>query len=225
MFHLNLGMTLYYQGRYAEALDAARVAVEQRPDFALAHANLGLALNALGRSDEASTPLLRALDLNPQDVNTFQKLIEILTPQGRYEEAIDLIALAAALAPDSTQAAELHFLMGETAREKGQPETAAEHYVHTLEIDPHHGKTLHWLATLRLEQQRYDEALETFSASHRPFTLKTQRPIANMGIALIFLGRNDEALQHFDQALALDPTLENVRANRETLLKDDGRKC
>ena len=216
--HLNLGMTLYYQGRYEEALGAARVAVEQRPDFALGSINLGLALNALGRSKEAETHLRHALELNPQNVDSFQKLIELLTPQGRYEEAMDLIALAAALAPDSTQAVELHFLMGETARENGQPETAAEHYVHTLEMDPQHGQTLHWLAMLRLEQQRYDEALELFQrliALH-PDDAATY---SNIGIALIFLGRNDEALQHFDQALALDPTLENVRANRETLLK------
>ena len=71
---------------------------------------------------------------------------------------------------------------------------------------------------LRLEQQRYNEALELFQrliALH-PDDAATY---SNIGIALIFLGRNDEALQHFDQALALDPTLENVRANRETLLK------
>ena len=214
--HLNLGMTLYYQGRYAEALEAAHVAVEQRPDFALAHANLGLALNALGRSKEAGTHLRGALDLNP--VDSFQKLIELLTPQGRYEEAMDLIAQAAALAPDSMQAAKLHFLMGETARENGQPEAAAEHYMNTLEMDLHHGVALHWLATLRLEQQRYDEALELFQrliALH-PNDAATY---SNMGIALSGLGRHDEALQRFDQALSLDPTLENVRANREALLE------
>ena len=214
--HLNLGMTLYYQGLYEEALDAARVAVEQRPDFALAHVNLGLALNALGRSEEAGTPLRRALDLNP--VDSFQKLIELLTPQGRYEEAIDLIAQAAGLAPDSTQAAELHFLMGETARENGQPEAAAEYYEHTLEMDPHYAEALHWLATLRAQQQRYGEMLELLQrliALH-PNDAATY---SNMGIALVFLGRNDEALQRFDQALSLDPTLENVRANREALLE------
>ena len=209
-------MTLYYQGRYEEALEAAHVAVEQRPDFALAHANIGLALNALGRSKEAGTHLRGALDLNP--VDSFQKLIELLTPQGRYEEAMDLIAQAAALAPDSMQAAKLHFLMGETARENGQPEAAAEHYMNTLEMDLHHGVALHWLATLRLEQQRYDEALELFQrliALH-PNDAATY---SNMGIALSGLGRHDEALQRFDQALSLDPALENVRANREALLE------
>jgi Flp pilus assembly protein TadD len=41
----------------------------------------------------------------------------------------------------------------------------------------------------------------------------------SMGAALFYLGRSDEALQRFDQALSLDPTLENVRANREALLE------
>ena len=40
-----------------------------------------------------------------------------------------------------------------------------------------------------------------------------------MGAALFYLGRGDEALQRFDQALALDPTIEEARINRETVLK------
>ena len=196
--HLNLGMILYSQGRYQEALDIARVAVAQRPDYSKAHANLGLTLNALRYFEEAETHLRRAIALNPQNV--------------------DLIAQAAALAPDSIQAAELYFLMGEIARENGQSEAAAEHYVNALELDPHHAAALHWLATLRAEQQRYDEMLallQRFIVLH-PNDAATY---SNMGIALVFLGRHDEALQHFDQALSLDPTLENARANREALLE------
>ncbi len=40
-----------------------------------------------------------------------------------------------------------------------------------------------------------------------------------MGIVLFYLGRSNEALQSFDRALSLDPTLENARANREALLE------
>ena len=40
-----------------------------------------------------------------------------------------------------------------------------------------------------------------------------------MGIVLFYLDRSDEALQSFDRALSLDPTLENPRANREAVLE------
>ena len=216
--HLHLGDALYKQGRYEEALKATRVAVEQRPNYYNPHATLGAIFNALGRFEEAETHLRRALALNPQAQVVHLNLGDALYKQGRYEEAMDLIAQAAALAPDSMQAAKLHFLMGETARENGQPEAAAEHYMNTLEMDLHHGVALHWLATLRLEQQRYDEALELF---HRLIALHPNdaATYSNMGIALSGLGRHDEALQRFDQALSLDPALENVRANREALLE------
>ena len=173
--HLNLGAVLYKQGRYEEALEVTFVAVEQAPDFSEARINLGAILSALGRFEEAETHLRRAIALNPQDVDSFRKLIEVLTPQGRYEEAIDALAQAAALDPASPQAAELHFRMGQAAEENGRPE-AAEYYMRSFEIDPCHTKATRRLAHLRLEQQRYDEAL-SFSGSLTS-TLTTQLPIA-----------------------------------------------
>ena len=141
----------------------------------------------------------------------------MLTPQGRYEEAIDALAQAVALDPASSQAAELHFLMGMAAEENGQPE-AAEYYMRAVEIDLHHTKSIRRLAHLWLEQQRYDEALELFK---RLVGIARSDAVAhgNMGIVLFYLGRSDEALESFDQALSLDPTQESVRTNREAVLK------
>ena len=215
--HLNLGVVLYNQGRHAEALDATRVEVEQCPDCVKAHVLLGAILNALGRFEEAETHLRRALALNPQDVDAFRRLTEALMIQGRYEEVIDVLAQAA-LDPASPQAAELHVLMGQAAQANRQPEAAAEYYMHTLEIDPHHAEALHWLATLRAEQQRYDEMLELLQ---RLIDIDPSDAAihSNIGIALFYLGRNDEALKSFDRALTLDPTLENARTNRAALLE------
>ena len=74
------------------------------------------------------------------------------------------------------------------------------------------------LASLRTDQQRYDEALELFQ---RLVAIDPSDAVAhgNIGVVLFYLGRSDESLQHFDQALSLNPTLENVRANRETVLE------
>ena len=219
--HLNLGAILYEQGQYEEALEIARVAVEQAPDSFKAHINLGAGLSELGRFEEAETHLRRALAFNPQDMDLFQKLAaklaEVLMPQGRYAEAIDVLAEAVALDPASSQVAELHFLMGMAAQESGQPE-ATEYYMHAFEIDPYHTKAIRRLAHLRLEHQHYDESLELFQ---RLIEIDPNDAVAygNMGIVLFYLGRSDEALQCFDQALSLDPTLESARANREAVLE------
>ena len=64
--HLNLGDALYEQGRYEEALEATRVAIEQDPNHFKTYANLGAILVRLGRFEEAETHLRRAIALNPQ---------------------------------------------------------------------------------------------------------------------------------------------------------------
>ena len=179
--------------------------------------SIGDALYKQGRYEEALAATHVALAQDPNHFEAHVNLGAILAALGRYEEAIDVFAQAAALNPDSPQAAELYFLMGMTAQDNGQPE-AAEYYVRSFEIDPHHTKAIRRLAHLRLEQQRYDESLELFQrliALH-PDDAATY---SNMGIALAFLGSIDEALQHFDQALSLDPTLASARTNREAVLE------
>ena len=219
--HLDLSNTLYKQDRYDEALGAALVAVEQAPDFAQTHTMLAIVSSALGYLEEAETHLRRAIALNPQNVDSYQRLAELLMPQGRYEEAIDALTQVAALDPASPQVAELHFLIGRTAEENGQPE-AEEYYMRAFAMDPHHTKAIRRLAHLRLEQKRYEEALELFQRLFDiDLDIDPSDAVAcgNMGIVLFYLGRSDEALQCFDQALSLDPTLENARANREAVLE------
>ena len=103
--HRHLSKALYNQGRYEEALDAARVAVEQRPDYFKTHTTLGQVLTALGRYEEAEKPLRRAIALNPQARNVHGHLGKGLYNQGRYEEALDAYRIAVAQRPDD---AELH---------------------------------------------------------------------------------------------------------------------
>ena len=86
--HLNLAAALTAADRPEEALTAARIAVEQRPDFAKAYSILGVALIKLNHLKEAEEILLRALELHPHDNPTHQNLGEALRKQERYEEAI-----------------------------------------------------------------------------------------------------------------------------------------
>ena len=213
--HLNLGIILYKQARHEEALDIARVAVGQRPDFALAHVSLGAILNALGRFEEAEAHLRRAIALDPQEKSAHFDLGTVLYKQAQYEEALEAMSVAIAKRPNYALA---HYNLGVILRELDRFEEAEEHLRRAITLDPRDTEALYSLAALRIDQARYDEALEHLQhlIGIEPGHAKGLNAI---GIALVFLERHDAALQHFDQALSLDPTLENARANREALLE------
>ena len=213
--HCHLGNTLYNQGRYAEALDAYRVAAEQPLDYAVAHSNLGMALNKLKRYKEAETHLRRAIALDSKTKHGHRHLGDALYDQGRYAEAVDAYRVAAEQRPDDAVA---HASLGATLNILGRNEEAETHLHRAIALNPSHTEALYFLATLRAEQQRYDEMLELLQ---RLIDIDPNDAEAHvsMGVAFFFLGRSDEALQHFDQALSLDPTLENARTNREAVLE------
>ncbi len=214
--HINLSKALYEQARYEEALEVARVAIAKRPDSSKAYATLGEALNKLGRSKEAETHLRRAIALNPQEQNAHLNLGVALYRQGRYDPALEATRVALAQHPNYDTA---HHNLGLILKELGRFEEAEQHLRRAIALSSNHTKgALYALATLRIEQQRYNESLELLQhlIGIEPGHAKG---LDAMGIALFYLGKSDEALQHFDQALLIDPTLETAQANREAVLK------
>jgi len=63
--HSNLGVALREKGRLDEAIDAHRLALALKPDYADAWRNLGVALNAKGLFDEAMSAFERAVEIKP----------------------------------------------------------------------------------------------------------------------------------------------------------------
>ena len=213
--HRHLGNALYKQGRYEEALDAYRVAAEQRPNYAKVHGNLGMTLNKLERFEEAEAYLRRAIALDPKTKRRYYHLGNALYGQGRYAEAVDAYRVAAEQHPDD---ARIHSGLGVTFSGLGRSEEAEAHLNRAIALNPRHTEALYSLATLRFEQQRYDEMLALLQ---RLIDIDPSDAEAHVsiGVALFYLGRSNEALRIFDQVLSLDPTLESARANREALLE------
>jgi tetratricopeptide (TPR) repeat protein len=60
-----LAISYFHTGRYDEAADAARRAIEFNPGFSVSHALLAAALARLGRMEEAKATARRVLDLQP----------------------------------------------------------------------------------------------------------------------------------------------------------------
>ena len=98
--HLNLVGPLSDGGRLEEALDAARIGVQRRPDDADAYSNLGRVLILLDRFEEAEGALRTALELDPRNLTAHQNLGEALRQGNRHEEAIEMYRAALAIKED-----------------------------------------------------------------------------------------------------------------------------
>ena len=131
--HLNLGSVLYKQGRYAEALDVTRIAVEQGPDHFRTHANLGVVLNELRRFEEAETHLSRAIALNPNGTQALYSMATVRFNQQRYDEMLELLQRLIDI--DSSHA-KAHVSMGVVLAYLGRSDEALQSFDQALSLDP-----------------------------------------------------------------------------------------
>ena len=199
--HLNLGKTLYDQERYEEALEAARVAVEQTPNSFKAHSNLGAVLSELGHLEEAENHLRRSIALNPQAEDAHLNLGDALYKQGRYEEALEVARVAVEQDPDSFEA---HVNLGVILNALGRFEEAETHLRRSIALNPQAEDAHLNLGDALYKQGRYEEALEVARVVVDQDSDSFEAYI-NLGITFVALGRFEEAETHLRRAIALNP--------------------
>ena len=200
--HRHLGKALYNQGRYEEALDAARVAVEQRPDYFKAHVTLGLTLTALDRLEEAETHLRRAIALNPKVNSTRLNLSDVLYNQGQYEEALDVARAAVEQHPDSFAT---HGILGAILTALGRFEEAETHLRRAIALNPKARKAHLNLGEALHNQARNAEAVDAYRVAIEQLP-DDALAHSNLGMVLIELERFEEAETHLRRAIELDPS-------------------
>ena len=131
--HRNLSRELAKAGRLQEALAAATIASEQRPDEARSFSLLGDILANLNRSDEAAENYRRALELNPRNWKALEYFAASHFKQKRYQEALDLYRKLAEVDPDN---AKTHNNIGAAHYYLGRSEAAVRSFKHALSLDP-----------------------------------------------------------------------------------------
>jgi tetratricopeptide (TPR) repeat protein len=102
----NLGVLLFFQGRYAEAIPHLRIALQIQPDLSRIQALLGIAEKRTGNTGSAQNDLERAflnLDDNKIQIEAGLELIELDSASGQLEKALAVAAKLQELAPQNPQ--------------------------------------------------------------------------------------------------------------------------
>jgi tetratricopeptide (TPR) repeat protein/SAM-dependent methyltransferase len=99
---------------------------------------------------------------------------------------------------------------------------ASSRYRQVLESDPDHAGALYHLAVIGCQQGEFDRGIEL---ARRSLASDPRQPRAHnlLGMALGRLGRQQEALASFDDALLLQPDFADAHGNRASALMELGR--
>ena len=228
----NLGTALSGIGRLDEAEEHLRRALTLDPRHANALQNLGSVLVRMSRHDEAIETYRRLVEIDPRNAAAHSGLGIALYYLGRTDEALQSVDRALAIDPNFQEAltnrkgmpqVKAHADAGVALMARGELDDAEKHLHYVLKIDPKYAIALQNLALLQLKRQRYDEALEHY---RRLLKMNPDNAAAHsgMGIALYHLGKVEDALASLDRALSLDPTLDDVRANRDVMRAEIGEE-
>jgi predicted O-linked N-acetylglucosamine transferase (SPINDLY family) len=153
-------ITLFDQGRLAEAETAARQFTERYPEAMFGWKALGTILGKRHDSQAAEPILRQALQRSPRDVETLDTLGKVLLDLNRLDEAVVCLEQALAIQPEFTPA---HNNLGAVLRTQGNLNAAVASYRRALAIRPDDAEAHSNLGTVLKDLGRLDEALACYS--------------------------------------------------------------
>ena len=199
-------------GRPDAAAEWLARALAAMPDDDRTRLRLALLQMERGKAGEAAALALELLPRQPRCPGILQLAGQGLLAEGRTAEAIPILERLVAVTPD---AAEARSLLGTALLVERRMAEAVEQLRRAVELDP----TPTRRSNLALALTYAGAAGEAVEILER---LTVERPDnggawVNYGIALVGLGRLDDAAAAFRKALAIDPDDERARANLSDL--------
>ena len=214
----NMGGLYFADGRYEEAMQHYRFALEIRPEFPSAFCNVGGALVSLGRNDEAASYFRQALQIDPEFALAHINWGNMLLADGHFAEAIGhyLEALKSDVKSISAQHPFTHKNVATAYVRLGQFDQADAHYREAMRLKPDYAEARFNLGNTLVAQKKYDEAIWHFRKALE-LTPEKATIHSNLGTAFRFAGKLDEAAYHYREALRINPRLESARKSLEAL--------
>jgi Flp pilus assembly protein TadD len=184
--HYELANVLRDTGRFAQAIDSYRAALELDPGHAPTRNNLGVLLADEGNLAEAIREYREALRAEPDLADAHFNLGNALRATARLNEATAHYRRALRLEPTF---AEAHNNLGEVFASERNVEQAIVHFREALRLRPESADAHSNLGAALGLQGKFDEALSHFREALR-IEPDHARARANLGKALEAAGRN-----------------------------------
>ena len=160
----NLGVALATADRKDEAVEMYRIALQIKPDYAIAHYNLGYLLARNGQFEEGMIHFRESLRINPGNVEVYNDLGVALIMQGRLNDAVDQLQKALQLNPEYAPA---HNNLGIALGRQDHLAEAIQHYQEALRHDPEYAEAHNNLGYALQRQGNFEAAQYHFGEALR----------------------------------------------------------
>lgn len=147
---------------------------------------------------------------------------QIQLNQGGYEEALHSLETAADLNPGTEDQSSIQTYIGLCHKEMGRFAEALKHLEKADQLDPERTDTLNLMGFCHFKEKRHEEAIGCFT---RVVALNPGSAIDHANIAVNYraLGDTAKAIEYYQLALAIDPSIDFAREHLAQLgvaLKD-----
>lgn len=190
--HTELGVAYLEAGRYAPALDEARIAVNIDSSYPLAHNLMALVYMALKENGPAEESFQRALQLAPGDPDISNNYGWFLCETDRAAKAMPYLQTAIRNPLYATPALALNNA-AVCAMRMGDDRSAEGYLARALRIDTENLRGLYLLAELNFRQGRYQEAKLHLAELHRKTDITASSAWLGLRVARKVGDRGDEA--------------------------------
>jgi tetratricopeptide (TPR) repeat protein len=232
--HELLGLTFASLSQNADALNQLQIAVQLKPDSAVARTNLGAILLRSGKAEQAAAEFRKALQLEPANYDANHDLGELYAKSGHVAEAQPLLAAAYRLEPDDYEngynlamadfllgrvndahkvaqqliteknTGELHNLLAQIDEKQAKYIDAASEYQQAAHLDPTEENLFDWGSEMLLHRT-YEPAITIFQAAVQRYPSSARLQIG-LGLALYSRDEYDPAVKALLSAVALTPS-------------------
>jgi len=219
----NLAGTLLERGQLNDAIANYREALEIKPDVAQVQSNLGNALLREGNVEEAIVHLQKALQIDPAYAEAYNHMGSALMKKGQAGEAIAHYQKAVQL---NTSYADAYNNLGVAFLRSGQVDQAIADYKKAVAINPESAEMQYNLGNALAHQGNWADAIACYQAafSTERDSVKAAKIRNNLAAALEKLGKSDEALEQFRQAVQLNGNYPEAHCNLGRMLAQRGRR-
>ncbi|MCA1590488.1 MAG: trypsin-like peptidase domain-containing protein [Acidobacteria bacterium] len=192
---------------FGRAVSFFEKAVEIDAGYPEAWYQLGFSYGVLGRAAEALKASKQAAKLRPEWPEAFVNIGASSFALGQFKEAADAYKQAIRL----DDSAETQYALGLTLNKLNRTDEEILAYRRAISQKPDHAGAIEKLGSAYFKQKRYADSAAAFEQ------LKTYKPDAktynSLGESFLELGKNEESLEAFNNAVGFDPNLDRARFN------------